>query len=53
MLTQPLVALSSGKSEFYALVRAAVEALFLRNMLRWFEDNITTPELVSDAKVRF
>lgn len=36
--TQDVVALSSGESEFIGIVRAAIEALYLRNLLRFFRE---------------
>ena len=43
--------LSSGESEFYALLRAAVEAKFLRNLWCWleFEEPQDPPEIVSGS----
>ncbi len=49
--TQVLISISSGESEFYGLLRAAVEAKFLGNLLKWleFDEQQEPPELVSDA----
>ena len=49
--TQVPISISSGESEFYALLRAAVEAKFLKNLVQWleFDEEQEAPELVSDA----
>lgn len=48
--TQVPISLSSGESEFYALLRAAVEAKFLYTLLSWLDfEEMEAPELVSDA----
>ena len=53
--TQIPISISSGESEFYALVRGCVELKFLNNLVMWLfegdddEAPTTTPELVSDA----
>jgi hypothetical protein len=53
--TQVPISISSGESEFYALVRGCVELKFLNNLVLWLfegdddEAPTTTPELVSDA----
>ena len=52
--TQLPISISSGESEFYALVRGCVELKFLNNLVMWLfegddEAPATTPELVSDA----
>ena len=49
--TQVPTSLSSGESEFYALLRAADEAKFLRNLWCWlgFDEPQDPPEIVSDA----
>ena len=55
MATQVPISISSGESEFYALVRGCVELKFLNNLVLWLfegdddEAPTTTPELVSDA----
>ena len=51
-ITQPLVAISSGESEFYALCRGTIELLFLVQLICWFEKKKKlqkTPELCGDA----
>ena len=48
VLTQGVVALSSGESEFYGHVRAAVEAVFLRNLLK-FSDHVVQITIVTDS----
>ena len=49
--TEVPLSISSGESEFYALLRAAVEAKFLHNLMTWleFDEKLEVPELVSDA----
>ncbi len=48
---QQAVVLSSGEAEFYAVIRAAVEAKFIANLLKWldFDVQLEAPEIVSDA----
>ena len=49
--TQVPISISSGESEFYGIVRAAVEPKFLNNLMTWlnFDEKQDTPKLVSDA----
>ena len=49
--TQVPISMSSGESEFYALLRAAVEARFLTYLITWLEFDavLEAPEIVSDA----
>ena len=37
VLTQPLVSISSGESELYSMIRGAIEALYLRNVIEWLD----------------
>ena len=48
ILTQPNVAISSGESEFHGLVRAAVEACYVKNVYE-FLDKIVMVEIVADS----
>lgn len=45
--TQPIESLGATESEFYAQVRAAVEGLFLKNVLEFYDHHVTL-ELCSD-----
>ena len=49
--TQVPLSISSGEREFYGLLRAVVEAKFLKNLVQWlgFDEPQDAPELVSDA----
>lgn len=49
--TQIPISISSGESEFYAIVRAVIEAKFVFNLLCWleFDSEEEAPEIASDA----
>ena len=48
VVTQPIVAVSSGEAEFYAMVRAILNLLFLFNFLRFF-GHVVEMEVLSDS----